>query len=98
MHWVPGRKEIEGNELADQQAKQAAIEMSGSDVNVPPVWDKREAFQEMKNTTVENGIKDSHVQKMSCSFMRCFLRFWIWIVTSQGLSAYRRRERAGNGY
>ena len=30
-------KEIEGNELADQQAKQAAIEMSGSDVNVPPV-------------------------------------------------------------
>ena len=42
--WVPGDKEIERNELADQQAKQAAIEMSASDLNVPLVWDKREAF------------------------------------------------------
>ena len=57
VHWVPGHKEIEGNELADQQAKQAAIEMSGSDVIVPPVWDKREAFQEMKNKTVEKWNK-----------------------------------------
>ena len=48
VYWVPGNKEIEGNELADQQAKQAAIEMSGSDVNVPPVWDKRGAFREIK--------------------------------------------------
>ena len=57
MHWFPGHKEIEANELADQQAKQAAIEMSGSDVKVPLVWDKREAFQEMKNKTVEKWNK-----------------------------------------
>ena len=57
VHWVPGHKEIEGNELADQMAKPAAIEMSGSDVKVPPVWDKREAFQEMKNKTVEKWKK-----------------------------------------
>ena len=35
MHWVPGHKETEGNELADQQAKQALIEMSGSDYMFP---------------------------------------------------------------
>ena len=51
VHLVPGHKEIEGNELVDKQAKQAAIDMSGSDVKVPPVWDKREAFQEMKYKT-----------------------------------------------
>ena len=33
--------------------KQAAIEMSGSAVKVPPVWDKIEAIQEMKNKTVD---------------------------------------------
>ena len=74
VHWVPGHKEIERNELADQQAKQAAMEMSGSDVKFSPVWDKREAFQEMKNKTVENGIKDLHVQKISRSIIRGFQR------------------------
>ena len=57
VHWVPGHKKIEGNELADRQAKQAAIEMSGLDVKVPPVWDKREAFQGMKNRTVKKWNK-----------------------------------------
>ena len=63
VHWVPGYKEIKGNELTDEQAKQTAIEMSGSDVKVPPVWDKREAFQEMKNKTVEKWNKKIYMCK-----------------------------------
>ena len=75
VHWVPGHKEIEGNDLADQQAKQAAIEMSGSDVNVPPVWDKREAFQEMKSKTMEKWNKRFACAENELSFMRCFQRW-----------------------
>ena len=32
VHWVPGHRDIEGNELADRQAKEAANEMVGADI------------------------------------------------------------------
>ena len=52
VHWVPGHKEIEGNILADKQAKEAASEMSKPDVTVEPVFDKKEAVTEIKKTNV----------------------------------------------
>ena len=37
VHWVPGHRDIEGNELADCQAKEAANEMVGADTEDFPV-------------------------------------------------------------
>ena len=48
IHWVPGHRDIEGNKLADRQAKEAAAEMSAPDLPILPVLDKREVISEIK--------------------------------------------------
>ena len=41
IHWVPGHQYIEGNELADKQAEDAATKMMPMDCNIPIIMDKR---------------------------------------------------------
>ena len=47
MHWVPGHRDIGGNELA-RQAKEAANEMVGADKYFPTMMDKKESVVESK--------------------------------------------------
>ena len=54
VHWVPGHRDIEGNELADQQATEAANEMVGADPeDFPITMDKKEAVAEIKKNVKE---------------------------------------------
>ena len=48
VHWVPGHKEIAGNELAELQAKAGAQEMAAAQDHGPISMDKREAIAEIK--------------------------------------------------
>ena len=54
VHWVPGHRDKEGNELADLQAKEAANEMVGADPeDFPITMDKKETVAEIKKNVKE---------------------------------------------
>ena len=67
VHWVPGHRDIEGNELADCQAKEAANEMVGADTeDFPVMMDKKEAVAEIKR-----NLKDKWKRKFELSDKAC---------------------------
>ena len=55
VHWVPGHRDIEGNELADMQAKEAANEIVGQTpkTSLSSQWIKKEAIAEIKKNVKE---------------------------------------------
>ena len=54
MHWIPWHRDIEGNELADLLAKEAANEMVGVEPeDFPITMDKKEAVAEIKKNIKE---------------------------------------------
>ena len=50
IHWVAGQNNIEGNELADKQANDAASEIMSMDCSIPIIMDKKEAMREIKTS------------------------------------------------
>ena len=65
VHWVPEHKEIEGNELADKQAKEAASEMGKPDIPVEPIFDKKAVTEIKKQMVTKWNRKYACSEKVS---------------------------------
>ena len=71
VHWVPGHKEIERNEIADGQAKEATRRLSAPDIPILPIFDKKDAVSELKKQMSEKWQRkytcsehNSHIQEI----------------------------------
>ena len=55
IHWVPGHKEVEGNEIANRQGNEAARKKCTRHSHIPvlPILDKEEAVSELKKQMAE---------------------------------------------
>ena len=83
VHWVPGHRDIEGNELADSQAKEAANEMVGADIEeFPIVMDKKEAVAEIKRNLKDKWKRKLIYQMWQVEFRRC-LQIWEKEIVSE---------------
>ena len=73
VHWVPGHRDIEGNELADCQAKEAANEMVGADTeDFPVMMDKKEAVAEIKRNLKDKWKRKSELSDKACRVQEVF--------------------------
>ena len=88
VHWVPGHRDIDRNELADSQAKEAANEMVGADIeDFPIMMDKKEAVVEIKRNLMDKWKKKIELTENADQIQEVFSE-----VEKRNCLIWRRRQ------